>query len=188
MKSTNAYALLGLLSLKPMTGYDMKKWVEAALSHFWKTSYGQIYPTLSKFVEDGLATVEKLETEKGPSSKLYSITEKGLDALKVWLSIEVEDFNNKDEKLLKFFFSDLLPIEEVIESAIRSLEYNQKIRDGYNNKVTRMEETKRPTRHQLNEYLATKKGVLLNEARVKWAEECISTLKWYQSLDEEENA
>lgn len=184
MRSSNAYALLGLLSIEPMTGYVMKKRVEEALSHFWKTSYGQIYPTVNKFVEEELVTVEVVKNEKGPTSKLYTITEKGILELMEWLVIDVHDFNAKDETQLKFYFSGLLPIDEVIKKAERSLAYNQSILDSYNDTSTRMEETKKPTRNQLNEYLAVRKGIFLNEARVKWAKECIDTLKWYQSLDE----
>jgi DNA-binding PadR family transcriptional regulator len=167
-----------------MTGYIMKKRVTESLAHFWKTSYGQIYPTMNKFVEDDLVTVEIVANEKGPTSKLYTITEKGILELMEWLIIDVDDFNAKDETQLKFYFSGLLPIDDVIKKAERSLAYNQRILDNYNNTSTKMEETKRPTRNQLNTYLAVRKGIFLNEARVKWAQECINTLKWYQSLDE----
>jgi len=184
MKSTNAYALLGLLNIKPMTGYEMKKWVENALSHFWKTSYGQIYPTMSKFVEEGLVTVEEIEVDKGPKSKLYTITEKGRTELNDWLAVDVHDINTKDETQLKFYFSASLPIGDVIEKAERMVADNQGMIDKYSNTETNMRETKRPTRQELNEFLAVRKGILLNEARVKWAKECIETMKWYQSLDE----
>lgn len=185
MKSSNAYALLGLLSLEPMTGYIMKKRVEKDLSHFWKTSFGQIYPTLNKFIEEGLVTVKLIESEKGPDSKLYTITDKGEEELIEWLVIDVHDFNSKDETQLKFYFSGLLPIDEVIKKAERSLEYNQKILDDYSNTSTEMVETKHPTRNELNQYLAVRKGIFLNEARVKWAKECISTLSWYKTLDKD---
>jgi len=186
MKNANAYALLGLLSIQPMTGYDMKKWIESGLSHFWKTSYSQIYPALSKFVEEDLVTVAVIENEKRPASKLYTLTDKGLAALKEWLTIDVNDLNTKDENQLKFYFSAVQPIEEVIAKAERSLAYNQSMLSTYTGTDERMREVKKPTRHQLNEFLAVRKGILLNEARVKWAKECIQTLKWYQTLDDED--
>ncbi len=183
MKSTNAYALLGLLSLEPMTGYTIKKRVEDSLTHFWKTSYGQIYPTLSKFVNEDLVTVEFVQNDKGPDSKLYTITEKGRLELIEWLYIDVNDFNTKDETQLKFYFSGLLPIDEVIEKAERSLLYNQNILDQYKTNSMEMKSNKTPTRDELNIFLAVRKGVYLNEARVLWAKECIEALKWYKSLN-----
>jgi DNA-binding PadR family transcriptional regulator len=161
----------------------MKKHVEKGLSHFWKMSYSQIYPTLSKFVEEDLVTVALVEVEKGPNSKLYTLTSKGQLELEKWLILDVEDINTKDETQLKFYLSSSLPIEIVIEKAERSLAYSLALQASYSSTEVVMKETKRPTRHQLNEYLAVRKGVLLNEARVKWAQECVDVLKWYQSLE-----
>ena len=61
-KKKTRFALLGLLSWKPMSGYDIKKIVDIGLSHFWNENYGQIYPSLDALVKEGLAikTVDKL--------------------------------------------------------------------------------------------------------------------------------
>jgi hypothetical protein len=42
--STTPYAILGLLSIEPMSGYDIRANLEESLAHFWSESYGQIYP------------------------------------------------------------------------------------------------------------------------------------------------
>ena len=49
------YAILGLLSLAPMSGYEIRKVAASSIGHFWSESYGQIYPTLRKLVAAGLA-------------------------------------------------------------------------------------------------------------------------------------
>lgn len=191
MINTNAYALLCLLSIKPMSGYTMKQRVDSTLRHFWKTSYGQIYPTLNKFLKEGLVTVERKENDKGPSSKFYKITEKGMDTLMEWLMEDTYDFNYRDESLLKFYFSSLLPIETVIEKAHKALDYQEKILDGYNNHSNEISKVKDPTRQQLMTYLSVKKGIYLNEARAKWTKDCITTLNWFKEKEkkkEEENA
>ncbi|MBN2794737.1 MAG: PadR family transcriptional regulator [Clostridia bacterium] len=182
MFTTNAYALLGLLSLKPMTGYEMKKWVEQALTHFWKTSYGQIYPTMARLEKYKLVESRNIESASGPNRIEYALTELGQDALIEWLREDTEDFNDKDETLLKFYFSDLLSEDEMIAKLQRSIDFNESILQGYSGDVDHMEEVKLPTRKQLNQYLCTKKGVYLNEARIKWAKECIEALKWFKDL------
>lgn len=183
MFTTNAYALLGLLSLKPMTGYEMKKWVEQALTHFWKTSYGQIYPTMARLEKYKLVESRNIESESGPNRIEYALTELGEEALIEWLREDTEDFNDKDETLLKFYFSDLLTEDEMIAKLQRAIDFNQSILDGYSGDVNHMEEVKKPTRKQLNQYLCTKKGVYLNEARIKWAKECIEALNWFKDLE-----
>ena len=62
MKRANKtqFAVLGLLSWQPMSGYTIKKLIEMGLTQFWSESYGQLYPTLEKLVETGL--VHRLET------------------------------------------------------------------------------------------------------------------------------
>jgi len=184
MQSSNTYALLGLLTIQPMTGYVMKKWVDEVFCHFWRTSYGQIYPTLKKLVEQGLVIVEEKETEKGPASKLYTITEKGTQAVKDWLAVDVYDFNYRDETLLKLYFSTLLPMETVIEKSERTLEYHQGILADYQNMGQDFWKEEDFTRQDLVRYLAVRKGVYLNEARMKWAEECVRLMKQF---DDKEN-
>ena len=39
-------ALLGLLSLRPMSGYDIRQVISESIGYFWSESYGQIYPGL----------------------------------------------------------------------------------------------------------------------------------------------
>ena len=48
-----APVILGLLSLRPMSGYDMKRIVDHSTRFFWAASYGQIYPELRRLEADG---------------------------------------------------------------------------------------------------------------------------------------
>ncbi len=184
MRNTNAYALLCLLSIEPMNGYTMKQWVDNLLRHFWKTSYGQIYPTMNQFLSEGLVTVESRESENAPASKYYHITEKGLYELKEWLAEDTLDFNYRDESLLKFYFSTLLPLDDVIEKAERAAEFQQEILDRYE-KDKKILEVSNPTRKQLMVSISNQKGIYLNEARLKWAQYCVKELKKFK---ENENA
>jgi len=59
--SRTIYAVLGFLTVRPMSGYDIKKAVEVSIANFWTESYGQIYPVLKRLTEQGL--VEKSDTE-----------------------------------------------------------------------------------------------------------------------------
>ena len=183
MRSTNAYALLCLLSLQPMNGYIMKQWVDNLLKHFWKTSYGQIYPTMEQFLTEGLVTVEERESESGPASKYYHITEKGLKELKGWLAEDTLDFNYRDESLMKFYFSTLLPLDTVIEKAERAAEFQYGLLEKYTNDK-KILDVKDPTRQQLMVTICNQKGIFLNEARLKWAQYCAKTLKEFKENEE----
>ena len=64
-------AILGALSVAPMTGYAVREEIRQVLGHFWSESYGQIYPTLAELQRNGL-----IEAQQGtrPGSSTYTLT------------------------------------------------------------------------------------------------------------------
>ena len=46
-------AVLGGLSIEPMTGYALREQIREVLGHFWSESFGQIYPTLAELERRG---------------------------------------------------------------------------------------------------------------------------------------
>jgi DNA-binding PadR family transcriptional regulator len=96
--------ILGLLSHEDLTGYDIKKRIDGAISFFWKGSFGSIYPSLSAMEEEGFVVKQKADNSGGREKILYHITDKGLNALKGWLSEEQACNDLKYETLLKLYF------------------------------------------------------------------------------------
>lgn len=95
--------ILGLLSHEDLTGYDIKKRIDGAISFFWKGSFGNIYPALKDMENQGLIT--KSDTSAGGRERTtYHITEGGRDKLKDWLREEQASNELKYETLLKLFF------------------------------------------------------------------------------------
>ena len=88
-----------------MSGYDIKKLVDAGLSHFWSENYGQIYPTLDRLVKEGLAK-KKSERQSGRRQRfVYYITPAGQSALSDWLHEPTDSPVTRNEMQLKFFLS-----------------------------------------------------------------------------------
>ncbi len=100
------YAILGLLTTGYHTGYAMKQMIDGSLNHFWKISYGQIYPTLKRLVEQGFAEVKLSSQEGKPDKKEYFITPTGEETLRNWLQQPIQELPiEKNDLLLKLFFS-----------------------------------------------------------------------------------
>ena len=97
-------AILGVLTLGPMTGYEIRKTIESSLANFWNESYGQIYPILKALVVEGLATSETVAQEGKPDRHVYTITAAGEEQFRQWLSRPVEHEVGRVEILLKLFF------------------------------------------------------------------------------------
>jgi PadR family transcriptional regulator AphA len=99
-----AKALLGLLSIHPMSGYDVRQLIPWSIGHFWSESYGQIYPALKQMTAAGLVA-KKTERQKGrPDRNVYSLTRAGREELREWLALPPVEAVPRQELMLKIFF------------------------------------------------------------------------------------
>jgi DNA-binding PadR family transcriptional regulator len=120
------YALLGFISYAPMTGYDLKRYMELSTRYFWTAELAQIYPTLKQLEDAGWIEAE-IEPQAGkPDKKIYSITKAGKKALAEWLK-EPLDFlpTVKEPVLLQLFFSGVLDKETILAQLARQLEVHR---------------------------------------------------------------
>ena len=78
-------AVLGLLAVRPMSGYDLSRSYRRALQQIWYAPLGQIYPTLRKMQRDGLLRVTVKVQRDRPNRKVYSLTADGRKLLVMWL-------------------------------------------------------------------------------------------------------
>jgi PadR family transcriptional regulator, regulatory protein AphA len=84
------HAILGYLSWKPFTGYELKKLFSDALSFHWSGNNNQIYGSLVALHKEGLVSIEVQQQEKYPARKVYTMTEAGREELRTWLLSEPE--------------------------------------------------------------------------------------------------
>lgn len=110
---TIKYAILGLLSLRPLTGYDIKKMFAGSDMVYWSGNNNQIYTTLVKLHENGLVSLEVELHSDSPSRKIYSITAKGQAELKIWLLSEPEPPQLKNAFLIQLAWADQLTPDEL---------------------------------------------------------------------------
>lgn len=105
--------ILGYLSMKPLSGYDIKKLFNMTASYFWPADQAQIYRCLQKLMDDGLIEFKKLEQGETVCRKVYAVTPKGQDTLREWLiSTTPLDFTVRSPYTMKLFFSGSLSREE----------------------------------------------------------------------------
>ena len=112
--SATAYVILGFLGLGPMSGYEIKAFVDKSSRFFWAASYGQIYPELRRLAEAGLIE-GKAEPQGGRRRTVYRLTAGGRNELRDWLARDPQVLELRDEGLLKLFFADAIGPEGAIE-------------------------------------------------------------------------
>ena len=110
-ENNTRYILLGLLSHENLSGYDIKKRIDLAISRFWPVGYAQIYPTLAQLEQEGFVTKIVEAGGKGPPRNVYTITETGRHYLHEWLSVSEEKEYVRYEILLKLFFGAGVPAQ-----------------------------------------------------------------------------
>lgn len=171
------YAILGMLSIEPMSGYDIKKEVEKSISNFWTESYGQIYPVLRNLIAEKLVT-KTVESEAGkPDRHVYSLTAKGRRELRGWLVKGFAPKIQRDEFLLKLFFG-----EEISPKAnIAHVEQFRELQRGLLKKYAAVE--KEITREYADNsnapywLMTVRYGQHLSRALLQWSDKTLAELE-----------
>ena len=107
------YVILGTLSWRPLSGYEIKSIVDQSTRFFWAASYGQIYPELRRLEEEGLVVGES-DPQGGRRRTRYSLTPAGHERLREWLLEPGAGYELRDEGLLKLFFAGALEPEQTV--------------------------------------------------------------------------
>lgn len=95
------HALLGLLSEKPASGYDLLKRFETSLAMIWPAQQSQVYGELAKLSEAGLIEVTGTG---GRNRREYGITDGGRAELRQWLIDPGPDLAFRSAALLRVSF------------------------------------------------------------------------------------
>jgi len=84
------YALLAILRVGPLSGYDLQKQFSQSVGHVWHAPDSQIYPELRRMEEAGLVEGEdQLRGERG-RRRVYHVTEAGDRAFVEWMNAPME--------------------------------------------------------------------------------------------------
>ena len=84
--ATFRYFILGLLTKRAMSGYDIRRFLKSLGWLLGNPSFGTIYPALHALLQDDLVTVEVVPHPSRPARKIYTITEAGKQALQEWIA------------------------------------------------------------------------------------------------------
>jgi DNA-binding PadR family transcriptional regulator len=164
--TTFEYALLGLIGMSPMAGYDLHKAFETTpLGHF-SSSPGAIYPALRRLAGRGLLDSRLDSTTEARPRRVYALTEAGEEALGAWLHQPVtreELIRGGGAPILRFALAEgrlssgesvayLASYREAVESYLEEL---------------RQHEAQMPA-HPLHGRLALQQGIRALESEVEW--------------------
>jgi len=177
-RSKTQYAILGALSLEPMSGYEMKKRMAMNTDHFWSESNGQLYPTLAKLAEKKFITVKE-EVVGGKWRKIYTITKNGKQKLSQWLLEDVEYYPARDALLLKLFYGQNVSPSVSIRHIEKHAEKCKKALSIYKDIESRLEQMVKAGKRPVYPLLTVKAGVNTVCTELAWCKESIQLIKKY---------
>ncbi|SDG56630.1 PadR family transcriptional regulator [Microbacterium pygmaeum] len=79
------YALLALLRVGPLSGYDLQKQFSLSVGHVWHAPDSQIYPELRKMETEGLIEGEEQTRGQRGTRRVYHVTDAGQSAYAEWM-------------------------------------------------------------------------------------------------------
>lgn len=114
--SPTGYAILGYLSLRERSGYEIRRAASRNLA--WGVSDGQLYPQLHRLAEHGLIEPAG-PPEATRARQCWRLTETGRAALGRWISGDTHQFLLRDENLAKILFADQFGPEALLDLLCR---------------------------------------------------------------------
>ena len=182
--STTSHAILGLLSLRSWTTYELAKQVQRSLGWFWPRAERKLYDEPKRLVTGGLAQSEREMTGARPS-RVYAITRSGRGALRRWLGEEPLAPALEFEGMVKVFFADGGSLEQLRATLVSIAETADGRLVELDAKVDELVrgEAPFPERHHLNSL--TLRFVVQHERSIRdWARWALEqTTVWQSTRD-----
>jgi len=171
------YALLGQLKKRDMTGYELNKFIEPSISHFWSTDHTQIYRLLNQLEKQGFIQSEEEQQDSRPNRKRYHITNTGDDALVKWLHSTQSPMKYKDPFLIQIFFGESIDKETLITIMQHKLEAHESKLQSYDEADGIIASTAQNPQEELLERMTLDFGVRMENMYIEWLKDSIAKLK-----------
>jgi DNA-binding PadR family transcriptional regulator len=107
------HAILAFIEYQPMSGYDLKKFFDVSVAHFWSTTQSHIYKSLEGLENKGWAEAHTIQQDGKPNRKEYQITDEGRAELRRWMTTPLPMDPVRDATLIQIFFSHFSSNEEI---------------------------------------------------------------------------
>jgi DNA-binding PadR family transcriptional regulator len=183
------HAILGMLSHKPMSGYDIRKVFQENPFLHWAGNNNQTYKALSELAGDGLTEIETVHQEGSPSKKVCHITSNGLKELAAWAATPSDDTWIRAPFLEKLAWTgqlrrkELLSLMEDYEAQVKGRIHIERSKKGQ--RLFQPEEGSRD--HAMWELIHQRVEQML-ESELEWISEAKKLADAYEDAPEDQAA
>lgn len=170
---TTSCVVLGLVSKRPMSGYDVASLATRSVAHFWPISKSQVYAELARLETDGYIVGTHVEQDNRPDKRCYELTTAGNEALEAWLEADgYAPDRTRSGFLAKFFFAEeMTPAQRL--TVLNS--YRAEV-DAYRLELQEILDKLQDRADAFYGRSTALYGLLTAEAKIKWVDEMIESL------------
>jgi DNA-binding PadR family transcriptional regulator len=179
-KNTAEYALLGLLSSSPASGYDLHRRSEELIGHFWSESFASIYPMLKRLMQKKWVDRIQVEQNDKPDKWIYSLTDLGIVALKEWLREPLRMPPPRNLVLLKLYFGHLTK-RDILRRHVEN--YRNELLDELHEieqKIARIKNSASASNDIMYSLLTLSHSIHVTKANLAW---CKNTLEFIEQQE-----
>ncbi len=171
------HALLVSLLEKPSSGYELAHRFDRSIGYFWQATHQQIYRELGRMAKSGWVVAESEYSGGKRQRKVYHVLPAGREELIRWVRSE-DASANVDQSLLVKLRADAVIGPLGLEKELRRIVAQHRARLAVYRKIEQRDFSARPlTRAQQLQYAILRRGIMLEENWLEWAEEVLPLLK-----------
>lgn len=116
------YALLAILRVGPLSGYDLQKQFSQSVGHVWHAPDSQIYPELRKMETAGLVEGEDQVRGARGTRRVYHVTPDGEAAFADWMASPLDYQRVRDPAHLRAAYLEAASPESAREFFLRHIQ------------------------------------------------------------------
>jgi DNA-binding PadR family transcriptional regulator len=169
-------AILVLLTEQPMSGYDLAKSFDASIGFFWTADHQQIYRELGRLKEKRHVDVHEVIQTGRPNKLIYTITQPGLAALKMWSQKPSAPAPIKDDLLVRLYALEHVDIGALRVQLVQRLDLHTDRLHRFQGILERHFSGKRLTLSQTGRLLGLRTGLRYEQACIEWCQDALQTL------------
>lgn len=171
---TTALAVLGLIAIRPASGYDLIAFADRSIAYFWTIQRSQLYRELTRLESLGLISGTHVTQRSAPDKRVYEITEGGRAALVEWVESPTPPTRRSTGVFLLKVFMARHARPESIRPLLRR--FRESVELERNDLLAIVDQLADRPRARFGQ-LTARWGVVHSEASLKWLDEADALLR-----------
>ncbi len=174
-------AVLAALVDGELSGYDLSKAFDATVANFWTATPQQLYRELDRMDRDDVIAARLVEQDGRPNKKLFSLTDKGREALRLVSHKRSKLPAIRDEHLVAVHALEAVDLEPMTAAIRERMQLSRDKLARYDRMAHRLLDGRTETdflatADRIGPYLTLMRGRMFEEESLRWGARVLEVL------------